>query len=42
MCLGSEQVRSAMAEPRGWRPLIPDGDLRPLIEEMEAELDQRR
>jgi hypothetical protein len=42
MCLGSEQVRSAMAEPRGWRPPIPDGDLLPLIKEMEAELDQRR
>jgi hypothetical protein len=42
MCLGSEQVRSAMAEPRGWRPPIPDGDLLPLIREMEAELDQRR
>jgi hypothetical protein len=42
MCLGSEQVRSAMAESRGWWPRIPDGDLLPLIKEMEAELDQRR
>jgi hypothetical protein len=42
MCLGSEQVRSAIAEPRGWRLPIPDGDLLPLIREMEAELDQRR
>jgi hypothetical protein len=41
MCLGSEQVKSAMAEPRGWRPPILDGDLLPLIREMEAELDQR-
>jgi hypothetical protein len=42
MCLGSEQVRSAMAEPRGWRPPIPDGDLLPRIVEMEAELNRRR
>jgi hypothetical protein len=42
MCLGSEQIRSAMAEPRGWRPPIPDGDLLPWIMEMEAELNRRR
>jgi hypothetical protein len=42
MCLGSEQIRSAMAEPRGWRPPIPDGDLLPLITEMEADLNRRR
>jgi hypothetical protein len=42
MCLGSEQIRSAMAEPRGWRPPIPDGDLLPRIMEMEAELNRRR
>jgi hypothetical protein len=42
MCLGSEQIRSAMAEPRGWRPPIPEGDLLPRIMEMEAELNRRR
>jgi hypothetical protein len=42
LCLGSEEIRSAMAEPRGWRPPIPDGDLLPRIMEMEAELNLRR
>jgi hypothetical protein len=42
ICLGSEQVKSAMVEPQGWCPPIPGGDLLPLIRGMEAELDQRR